>query len=214
MNFNKPIHYVKNGKNIIDYSLPFPQNITIYFDLIQEDINKIDRKIQENTMKLNRIQRKMFNKIYPTYCYKKDNTNYYVSRAYLDGEINDDQLVYVYCFTERTEIFPIDLKFIEFLKQNKTKLEKYKHLQNKSGVYILKLQDNKYYIGSSLNIYRRFIQHWSNCGSKWTCLFKPIEIISWILTNNDNLLYMENLITKAYVSKYGCLNVRGGNFYI
>lgn len=207
-----PTNYLKNGKRIIDYTLQFPENITIYFDLIQEDMNKIDKKIQDNITKINRIQRIIFSNVYPTYCDKKDNTNYYVSRAYLDGEIQENQLVYVYCFSDRTEIFPIDWNFIEILKQNKTKLQKYKHLLNKSGVYILKLENNKYYIGSSLNIYRRFIQHWSNCGSKWTCLFKPIEIITWIIT--DDLLYIENLMTKTYVSKYGCLNVRGGNFYI
>lgn len=56
-------------------------------------------------------------------------------------------------------------------------------------------------------IYRRLIQHWSKSGSKWTCIFSPVELLSWISTE-------DNLITKTYVSKYGYLNVRGGNFYI
>lgn len=212
MNFNKPIFYVKNNKKIIDYSLKFPENIIIYFDLIQEIFNKVDKKIQDNIIKINRIQRFIFNYKHPSYCDKKDNTNYYISRAYLDGEIQENQVVYVYCFSEKTEIFVIDWKFIEILKENKTKLQKYKHLENKSGVYIIKLQHNKYYIGSSHNIYRRLIQHWSKSGSKWTCIFSPVELISWIST--DDLIIMENLITKIYVSKYGYLNVRGGNFYI
>lgn len=209
---NSPISYMKNGKRIIDYTLSFPENLTIYMDIIIEDLEKIDKKIKENITKINKIQRKIFNYVHPSYCDKIDKTNYYVSRAYLDCEIQKNQLVYVFCFIDRTEIFLIDHNLIKILEENKTKLEKYKHLQNKSGVYILKLENNKYYIGSSLNLYRRLIQHWSGCGSKWTFLFKPVELVTWILTND--LLYIENIMTKAYVSKYGYLNVRGGNFYI
>ncbi len=209
---NSPISYLKNGKRIIDYTLSFPENLTIYMNLIIEDLEKIDKKLEENLIKIKKIQRKIFHYIHPVYCDKIDKTNYYVSRAYLDGEIKIHQLVYVFCFINKTEIFPIDHKLLLILEENKTKLQKYKHLQNKSGVYILKLENNKYYIGSSVNLFRRIIQHWSGCGSKWTLLFKPVELISWILTSD--LHYIENLITKAYVSKYGYLNVRGGNFYI
>lgn len=207
-----PVHYVRNRKNIIDYSLQFPDNLRIYGDLIIEDMEKIDRKIQNNIVKLNRINRKIFNYVHPTYCEKISKTNYYVSRAYLDEEIQKDQDVYVYCFIDRVEIFPIDWSFIQTLEENKTKLQKYKHLHNKPGVYILKLTNNKYYVGSSLNLYRRLIQHWSSCGSKWTHLYQPIELVTWILTSD--LLHIENLMTRAYVAKYGSLHVRGGNFYI
>lgn len=209
---NSPITYIKNGKRIIDYSLSFPENLTIYMDIIIEDLEKIDKKIQENITKINKIQRKIFNYVHHSYSDKIDKTNYYVSRGYLDGEIKENQLVYVYCFIDRIEIFSIDHNLFSILEKNKTILQKYKHLQNKSGVYILKLQNNKYYIGSSLNLYRRLIQHWSGCGSKWTHLYPPIEIITWIFTKD--LLYMENLMTKTYVVKYGSLNVRGGHFYI
>ena len=209
-----PVYYVRNGKNIIDYSLSFPDNLKIYGDLIIEDMEKIDKKIQNNIIKVNRINRKIFNYIHPTYCEKISKTNYYVSRAYLDGEIQKEQEVYVYCFIDRVEIFPIDWSFIQTLEENKTKLQRYKHLHNKSGVYILKLTNNKYYIGSSLNLYRRLIQHWSQCGSKWTHLYQPMELDTWILTKHEDLLHIENLMTKAYVAKYGSLRVRGGNFYI
>lgn len=207
-----PVHYIKNGKNIIDYSLPFPQNLTIYMDLIIEDMDKIYKKLENNITKINRIQRKLFNHVYPNYSIKNDKTKYYVSRAYLDGEIKENQLVFVYCFTDRTEIFPIDHDFLKQLNKTKNYLKQYSHLQNKSGVYILKLKHNKYYIGSSHNIFRRLVQHWTHCGSKWTCMFQPIDLVTWIIT--DDLLHIENLMTKAYVSKYSPLDVRGGNFYI
>lgn len=210
-----PVEYIKNNKKIIDYSLPFPQNLTIYFDLIKESFDKIDKKIQENISKINKLNKTIFNYLNPEYFLCKMNkTNYYVSRAYLDGEIKSNQLVYVYCFIDKTEIFPIDKNLLQQLDDIKQKLKQYSFLQNKSGIYILQLENNKFYIGSSHNIFRRLIQHWTNCGSKWTFIHKPIRLITWILTNDNELLYMENLITKAYVSKYSLLNVRGGNFYI
>ncbi len=212
MKFKKPIFYIQNNKQIIDYSLSFPKNITIYIDLIQEIMIKLDKKIQENISKINKIQKYIFNNKYPKYCLKKDNTNYYVSRAYLDGEIQKNQLIYVCYVRENIKILPIDWNLIKILETHKIKLQKYKHLENKQGIYILKLVNNKYYIGSSHNIYRRLIQHWSKCGSKWTSLYQPIVLINWIIT--DNLIDMENVITKVYVSTYGFLNVRGGSFYI
>lgn len=208
-----PVIYKKNNKNIIDYTLKYPDNLTIYFDLIIESLDTIEKKISNQITKLNRIQKKLFNYVYPNYSLSINKTNYYVSRAYLDGEIDINQIVYVYCFIEKTEIFPIDWDFINILELNKTKLIQYKNLQI-PGVYILELQDNKYYIGSSHNIYRRLIQHWSGNGSKWTSLFKPLKLITWIPTDTSELLKIENLITNAYVSKYSILQVRGGSFYI
>ena len=213
--YHRPIQYIKNGKTIVDFSLKFPESATIYFDLMIESMEKIEKKIDTNVKKINRIQRQIFNYVYPKYSLKIEKTNYYVSRAYLDGEINPQQEVYVCCFIDRVEIFPIDWCFIKRLQETKDKIKHYSHLNNKAGVYILKLQDDKYYIGSSHNIFRRLIQHWTHggdCGSKWTNLFKPIELITWVIT--DDLLGIENLITKTYVSKYSPMNVRGGSFYI
>lgn len=44
-------------------------------------------------------------------------------------------------------------------------------------IYILKLKNNKYYIGKTLNVENRFHQHINGTGSSWTKKYKPISII-------------------------------------
>ena len=213
---NPPVVYRKDQKTIVDYSLIFPRNLTIYYDLMIEAFEKIEKQINKNITKINRLNKKIFNYVYPNYCIPANRINYYTSRAYFDDEIKVGQLVYVTYFTtlEKLEIIKIDWKFLKHFEEIKTILEKYIFLNNQSGVYVLELQNDKYYIGSSCNIYRRLIQHWSGCGSKWTTLFKPKSLISWIGVQDEDLLHMENTITTEYVKKYSHMNVRGGSFYI
>jgi len=45
-------------------------------------------------------------------------------------------------------------------------------------IYILKLEDNKYYVGKTKNINNRILDHFTNNGSEWTKKYKPIEIIN------------------------------------
>jgi hypothetical protein len=78
-----------------------------------------------------------------------------------------------------------------------------------SKVYILKLKNDKYYIGSTDNIDLRLKQHYDGCGSAWTKLHKPIETVE-ILDNCNK--FDEDKYTKIYMSKYGIDNVRGGSY--
>ena len=39
-------------------------------------------------------------------------------------------------------------------------------------VYILKLEDNKYYVGKTKNINKRILDHFTDCGSEWTRKYK------------------------------------------
>jgi hypothetical protein len=76
-------------------------------------------------------------------------------------------------------------------------------------IYILKLEQNKYYIGLSKYPESRIQEHFNGNGSSFTSLFKPIQIIKQIQTYDR---YDEDKIVKQCMSKYGILNVRGGSY--
>ena len=52
----------------------------------------------------------------------------------------------------------------------------------------------------------RFDQHFSGEGSKWTQLYKPIQVMEW----REGTLEDEKAVTLEYMTKYGWWNVRGG----
>lgn len=76
-------------------------------------------------------------------------------------------------------------------------------------VYVLQLEDDKYYIGKSNDVQKRFEQHVSGRGSSWTKEYKPIKILE---TKPITNIHDENNITKDYMKKYGVDNVRGGSY--
>ena len=76
-------------------------------------------------------------------------------------------------------------------------------------IYVLQLQNDKYYIGKTLNPHFRFETHFTNNGSEWTKLHKPIKILE-LIPNCDN--YDEDKYTYKYMDKYGIDNVRGGSY--
>lgn len=75
-------------------------------------------------------------------------------------------------------------------------------------VYILKLENNKYYVGKTDSLEKRIMQHFSN-GSNWTKKYKPIDIID-IIKDCDE--FDEDKYTLKYMKEYGIDNVRGGSF--
>lgn len=76
-------------------------------------------------------------------------------------------------------------------------------------IYILLLEQNKYYIGKSTNLDFRIEQHFNSDGSSWTKKYKPIKVIKTI-PNCDN--FDEDKYTLKYMGKFGINNVRGGSF--
>jgi hypothetical protein len=77
------------------------------------------------------------------------------------------------------------------------------------NIYVLKLENNKYYIGKTNNPKFRIENHFNSNGSQWTKLYKPLELIE-LITNCDD--YDEDKYTRIYMDKYGINNVRGGSF--
>jgi len=76
-------------------------------------------------------------------------------------------------------------------------------------VYVLKLEGDKYYVGKTDNIDRRYQQHVKGYGSAWTKKYKPISIERTIENASS---FDEDKYTKEYMSKYGIDNVRGGSY--
>lgn len=77
------------------------------------------------------------------------------------------------------------------------------------SIYILRLEDNKYYVGKTNNIKKRIKQHKESYGSSWTKKYKFIEMIDVIETNEH---FLEDMYVKKYMNRYGINNVRGGSY--
>jgi hypothetical protein len=76
-------------------------------------------------------------------------------------------------------------------------------------IYVLKCQQNKYYVGKTNNPNVRLESHGTTEGSAWTKKYKPIKVLELIKNCDD---YDEDKYTKIYMDKYGIDNVRGGSF--
>jgi len=78
-----------------------------------------------------------------------------------------------------------------------------------TNIYILELENNKYYIGKTDDVSKRYEQHINGNGSYWTKINKPISIIK-IIENCS--VFDEDKYVKEYMFKYGIDNVRGGTY--
>jgi len=74
-------------------------------------------------------------------------------------------------------------------------------------LYILECEDNKWYVGKSADVAKRFKQHTGGKGSEWTREYAPIRIAE---TRPITSPYDETNVTKELMKKYGIDNVRGG----
>jgi len=76
-------------------------------------------------------------------------------------------------------------------------------------IYVLKLEDNKYYVGKTINPTFQMENHFNEKDSAWTKKYKPIKVEALI---SDCDSYDEDKYTRKYMDKYGIENVRGGSF--
>jgi hypothetical protein len=76
-------------------------------------------------------------------------------------------------------------------------------------IYVLELENKKYYIGKTTNPGVRLEQHFHNTGSAWTKKYKPKKVLE-LLSDCDN--FDEDKYTLKYMEQYGINNVRGGSF--
>jgi hypothetical protein len=80
-------------------------------------------------------------------------------------------------------------------------------------IYILALEHDKYYVGRTLDLDRRILEHKGESGkysgSAWTSKYKYVSLMKtydWV-SNFD-----EDYYTKRMMSDYGIDNVRGGSY--
>lgn len=83
-------------------------------------------------------------------------------------------------------------------------------------LYVLRLQGDNWYIGSSRDVEKRFKQHNThNKGAKWTAKHKPIEIVETFDTktaHDSEACKQEDDLTIQYAIKYCAKRVRGGGY--
>ena len=83
-------------------------------------------------------------------------------------------------------------------------------------IYILQLENDKFYVGQSKDTELRLKLHIKGkLSSEWTKLNRPIRIVKIIATDfteTSSAMHLENSITIEYMKKYGWRNVRGGDY--
>jgi predicted GIY-YIG superfamily endonuclease len=75
-------------------------------------------------------------------------------------------------------------------------------------VYVLKCEDDCWYIGVSSNLNARLAQHFEGNGCSWTRKHKPIKLIEVHVGGETK----ENEITEKYIEKYTLDKVSGGKY--
>jgi predicted GIY-YIG superfamily endonuclease len=78
-------------------------------------------------------------------------------------------------------------------------------------VYVLELENDCFYIGTSYNINFRLAQHFSGDGSQWTKLHKPVKVVE-VFYGDFCARQKEDEVTKQYMDIYGAECVRGGSW--
>jgi hypothetical protein len=79
---------------------------------------------------------------------------------------------------------------------------------SKTYIFVLKLEYNKYYIGTTPD--KDFnLKYYDASENKWTRLYQPTKIVEFY----EQILNKEDTkVTLDYMEKYGILNVRGGEY--
>lgn len=76
-------------------------------------------------------------------------------------------------------------------------------------IYVLKLENRKYYVGKTNDLLRRFNEHQNGNGAEWTKKYKVVHV-ERVIENAGP--FDEDKYTKETMAKYGIENVRGGSY--
>ena len=87
--------------------------------------------------------------------------------------------------------------------------ENIKYNTSTNYIYVLKLEQGKYYIGKTNNIKRRYMEHLQGSGASWTAKYKPLRLEKLLPSTNP---FDEDKYTKQYMTIFGINNVRGGTY--
>ena len=90
-----------------------------------------------------------------------------------------------------------------------TNEENNEEVDNNLTLYVLELDNNKYYVGTMINLQNKMDELSSGLGSEWTNIYKPKKFIETICYVNKNC---EDIFVKKYMKLFGVDNVRGGSY--
>jgi predicted GIY-YIG superfamily endonuclease len=76
----------------------------------------------------------------------------------------------------------------------------------KNYIYVLKLVEDRYYVGRTGNIFKRIEEHFTNNGSIYTKAYKPVKVIE---IEEEQTIDDERIKTLSLMEKYGWEKVRG-----
>lgn len=77
------------------------------------------------------------------------------------------------------------------------------------NIYVLKLDNGKWYIGKTNNVFGRMDDHMNGFGSTWTSKHKLVQVEK-VYENCDS--FDEDKYVKKYMALHGIDNVRGGSY--
>lgn len=102
-----------------------------------------------------------------------------------------------------SEILPIEVS------------KKYNLTRDKEYIFILELQENKYFVGHTSNIFLAIINEFNGLGSVWTKQYKPVKLLNLypLLESKISKRELINKFVEVSMKKYGFKNVRGGDFF-
>lgn len=80
---------------------------------------------------------------------------------------------------------------------------------SRESVYVLELEQGRYYIGSTWNVDKRFAEHVQGTGSEWTRKFVPLRILT---VYEDVGRHFETGLVLEWMQTKGVERVRGGPF--
>lgn len=83
-------------------------------------------------------------------------------------------------------------------------------------IFILELEERKFYVGFTTNIFLAVISEYDSLGSPWTKKYKPIKLHKVYKFDPDNQIPRRKLINSyvvKYMKRYSFKDVRGGDFY-
>jgi len=76
-------------------------------------------------------------------------------------------------------------------------------------IYILKLEQGKYYVGKTCDLIARLQAHYTGSASEWTKRYPVISLENWYPDCSD---YDEDKYTLMTMAAHGINNVRGGSW--
>lgn len=81
-------------------------------------------------------------------------------------------------------------------------------MNNSCIIYVLKLEQNKYYVGRTNDLHQRLNEHQSSTASIWTKMYKMVDVEE---VYKGDVFDEEKYVIK-YMAIYGIDNVRGGSY--